>query len=111
MVRGGDYLVPDSVCLVATILLSIVGGEALLSLLQDVPSPRHNYHDQRSGLAEIYLRFAMPILILRTRSRYQQYVAGYQEAQRTLAAARKDKRVEELLQRGYDACGHVMGAH
>jgi hypothetical protein len=53
----------------------------------------------------------MPILILRTRSRYQQYVAGYQEAQRTLAAARKDKRVEELLQRGYDACGHVMGAH
>jgi hypothetical protein len=43
-----------------------------------VPSPRHicaprhinMYHDQSSELAEIYLRFSIPILILMTRSRY-----------------------------------------
>ena len=35
-----------------------------------VPSPRHNYHDQKSGLAEIHLRFEIPIRILMTRSRY-----------------------------------------
>ena len=37
-----------------------------------VPFLRHNYHDQNSGLTEIYLGFAIPILIvnLMTRSRY-----------------------------------------
>jgi hypothetical protein len=29
-----------------------------------VPSPRHNYHNQNSGLTEIYLRFAIPLRIL-----------------------------------------------
>lgn len=37
-----------------------------------VPSPRHNNdHDQDSGLNEIYLCFAIPILMLMTRSRYE----------------------------------------
>jgi hypothetical protein len=36
-----------------------------------VPSPRHVTHDQRSGLAEIYLHFAMPVrIILIARRRY-----------------------------------------
>jgi|EP01049_Picozoa_sp_SAG25_P001423 hypothetical protein len=35
-----------------------------------VPPPRHKYFDQHSGLAEIYLRFVMSILILMTWSRY-----------------------------------------
>jgi hypothetical protein len=35
-----------------------------------VPPLHHNYHNQNSRLAEIYLRFAIPILILLTRSRY-----------------------------------------
>jgi hypothetical protein len=34
-----------------------------------VPSPRHIYHAQSSGLPEIHLRVAIPILILVTRSR------------------------------------------
>jgi hypothetical protein len=40
-----------------------------------VPSPRHDYHDQSSGLAEIYLRLMMLILILLMAwSRYNQFV-------------------------------------
>jgi hypothetical protein len=43
-----------------------------------VPPLRHDYQDHNSGLAEIYLRFATPVVrILMTRSRYPGYVMDY----------------------------------
>ena len=38
--------------------------ERLKAVLDEAPPPSQKYHDQKSGLTEIYLRLAMPILIL-----------------------------------------------
>jgi|EP01047_Picozoa_sp_COSAG01_P072493 hypothetical protein len=47
---------------------TVFGDSVMLNM--PVPSPRHIYHDLNDRLTEIYLPFAIPMLILMTRSRY-----------------------------------------
>jgi hypothetical protein len=67
-----------------------------------VPSPRHNYHDQNSGLAEIYLHFEMiPILMPETRSRYlRQAVSPWPTTSDTRSGARPDHVMMHACARG-----------